>query len=194
VRQFADAQYAQVATEALANADLELTFGILRRLYASDGPSERYARLVDQARERHGEVIALFSAVYADLLRENKLIALREKYHEPDHRFFLALLLNVPRRDLILRLVRERFPTDDPERLVEGWLRDLSGAEGLGIEFDDMTVSMYRHMASGSQIDDVLEALTAESTTGAFTISARRAAEQYLRLQGSPALRPLFVS
>jgi hypothetical protein len=49
-----------------------------------------------------------------------------------DHRFFLALLLNVSERARVLDLVRQRFPDKDPVELVIGWVRELAKIKIFG--------------------------------------------------------------
>ena len=65
--------------------------------------------------------------------RSNRLFTLRASVHNPVHRFFLALLLNVPEREQIYKLVAQRFPSSDPKALVLQWLGEIFGEEQAGI-------------------------------------------------------------
>ena len=61
-------------------------------------------------------------------------MALRCAVTEVEHRFFLALLLNVPEAGEILRLVAERFP--GPAAATVGrWVREMAeaGVEDSGL-------------------------------------------------------------
>jgi len=53
---------------------------------------------------------------------------------EVEHRFFLALLLNVPDAREVLRLVAERF-SGAPEETVGRWVREMeeAGVEDSGL-------------------------------------------------------------
>ena len=61
-------------------------------------------------------------------------MALRCTVTEVEHRFFLALLLNVPETRQILKLVAERFP-GPAEVTVGRWVREMSeaGVEDSGL-------------------------------------------------------------
>ena len=187
-----DRRFDDVAAAAINNADLELAFYILQRVHASEGRSDRYARLAAHAASHHGDVIERFTAVHAEQARERSIIAMRATIHDPDHRFFLALLLNVPVRAMVLQLVRERFPGDEPEAKIQMWLRQLSGSDGIGLEIDEMTLSLCRLLAVPRTLDDVLESINADVERGAYKTTGRRVMEQYHRLKASPILRPLI--
>jgi hypothetical protein len=58
--------------------------------------------------------------------RRDGITALRGTVTEVEHRFFLALLLNVPEREGILRMVGQRFAEDEPieDHPALGWGND----------------------------------------------------------------------
>jgi hypothetical protein len=66
--------------------------------------------------------------------RSNRLFSLRTAIHDPVHRFFLALLLNVPQREEIYKLVAQKFPGDDPKALILKWLGEIFGEGRAGIK------------------------------------------------------------
>ena len=62
---------------------------------------------------------------------------------DPERRFFLALVQNLPDRDAIYALVRRRYPDDDPRARVLAWARALSGVDTIGIDLED---ELHRHL------------------------------------------------
>ena len=154
--------------EMISNADFETTFhalaaafdhlvgktqeGAARRDASADGPSlpdewEHFQDLLKRAHRRHGQLVNLLPPVLAEKQREKVLIDLREHVTETELRFFLALLLNLPHRALVLDMVRRRFPEREPVETVCDWMAELSniksvrspelnivGADGFGEE------------------------------------------------------------
>lgn len=84
-------------------------------------------------------------------LRSEELLQLRNKIHDPEHRYFLALLMNVPRRERVLELVKEMYPEHDPHEKIHTWLAALtdekSHLSGYALGEDALTLadSMIRN-------------------------------------------------
>lgn len=62
----------------------------------------------------------------------------RRSIVDPDARFFLGLLLNVPTRADCLRLVAERFPGEDPAARCAAWLAQMGDLEKPRRVFEDL--------------------------------------------------------
>ena len=185
--------YVDVAGAAIERSDLETTFGILEDVLSIDGLNGARAKsLLARARTRHGAEVDLLPAVVAEDARQTRLVSLRRTVHEPELRFFLALLLNVPSRSAILDLVRKREPGSDPEALVERWMRQFSGTNTLGVDMDDMTVAMARHMGRGLDLPAIIDELNDEAHKGTYAMSAAQIATRYAHLSSSP-LQPLLA-
>jgi hypothetical protein len=84
------------------------------------------------------------------------------------HRFLLALLLNVPSCPEILKLVRKRYPAEDPLDLVLRWCKELSETpdptspqqNALGIALDESGLDVMAAMLKTSDSDNALALLT----------------------------------
>jgi hypothetical protein len=109
-----------------------LTGDAVAKMFHLSSGQERYKRLVDKARARHGQLVDLIGPVVEEMQRQTNLIQRRGYLTGSDHRFFLALLLNVPGRAMILDLVRQRFPSQDPIETVAEWVEELSTTKLLG--------------------------------------------------------------
>lgn len=130
--------------DLISSSDFHTTYlllGLVRHHLAGDAVAnifhlstgrERYERLIEKARGRHGHLVDLIGPVVEEQQRQSNLIQRRGYLTGSDHRFFLALLLNVPRRAMILDLVQERFPSQDPVDTVAGWVEELSTTKLLG--------------------------------------------------------------
>lgn len=197
----------------IVNSDLQTTFELLsslRHLVAGDGFGEmfkvgdqgaRFRTFLDAATERHG--------ADADVLREvlerqemiEKLTSKRQFVTDPEHRFFLALLMNVEGREPIFQLVRQRFPDAEPMDKVLDWTFDLANtrlagtdkSNVLGIEdFGDLDISILEQMLlgrSGSEINDAL----ADQLGSAAEGMAGTIRDKERRIREAGFFRPLFA-
>jgi hypothetical protein len=113
------------AFKFLCHRELEEMMGVSRS-------RERFAVLLDRARGKHGELTDLLLPVFEEAWRQSEITQRRTEIKSQDHRFFLALLLNVPERKDMLRLVKEKFPAQDPVNVVVGWVKELSATKIFG--------------------------------------------------------------
>lgn len=74
---------------------------------------------------RHGDAVARIESGLDEHARIDSITARRKSVLDRDHRFFLALLMNVPERQTMLRLLGERYRGEDPEALALRWGREL---------------------------------------------------------------------
>src|SRR5262249_5281867 len=144
--------------DLLAGSDFQTSFAILdlarghlsgSRLENAFGIStgeEQFQTLLDTARRRHGHLVDLILPVFEEAKRQTNLVHRRGHITSNEHRFFLALLLNVPSREKLLDMVGRRFPERDPIETVIDWMEELANTKlwgspepnVLGIEnFDD---------------------------------------------------------
>jgi len=189
-----DARYDALAASLAESGDFQLVFRVLEQAYAVYSGDDRFAALLAVARRNLGPLAEWIVPALDENRRQAHLVDLRAKYREADERFFLALLLNVPTADAMKDIIRHRHPGDDPDTLIERWLRRLSSeGEVLGLAFDDMTVAMYRHAARGASLPEILENLNGDAAAGGFTLSIARVASQYNKLMSSRVLGPLLT-
>ncbi len=101
-------------------------------LFGMSKGEDRWNALLDKARTAHGDLVDKFVAVMEEQERQQQIIMRRGSITGEEHRFFLALLLNVSGREKILELVKERFPETDPVEKVLDWVEELSSTRVLG--------------------------------------------------------------
>ncbi len=129
----------------LEQADYWLAYRtLLIAYYALDG-GDAWHDLARVARARFGQRIDYLRPVYEELGRQQKITELRKKIHDADHRYLLALLLNVPDRGEIDRLIRARYGDVDAAQLIARWLNEMSSHGELGLDVDAM---LYRPLVA----------------------------------------------
>ena len=99
---------------------------------ASD--AENWNTLLGKIGGRNKELIKYIVPCLTENSRIHRIVGLRSSVHDSTHRFFLALLLNVPAREEIYRLISTRYPSDDPQALCLKWLGEIFSEQRMGIK------------------------------------------------------------
>lgn len=181
----------EIIADWLRVSDLQTTFqilstirGMLRsnaidQLFKIEGGRDRFDLLFEVVRERHGERANIFPAVFAHQDKLDEIMKIRSVITNPEHRFFLALLLNVDHRSQILSLVGERFTGVEPLEKVLDWVYELGQTRvvgqdlpnALGVDgFDDLDLAIIEEFINGKSDDEtkagIVEAYGAVRTAG----------------------------
>lgn len=133
-------------------------------LFGLSTGDDRFNALLERARGTHGELVDLIPAVLEEQLRQNNIVTRRGSITSEEHRFFLALLLNVPDRDKTLELIKQRYQGTDPVEKILDWVEELSQtrvlgskeSNALGIEgFDDDHIFVLEQLLRGKSREDI---------------------------------------
>jgi len=146
--------------------------------------------LLAEARVRHGERISYVIAAAEEQRRQANITARRQVIRDPDFRYFLALLLNVPDRRTIYDLIADRYPRRNPEALVLRWVAELSEQRRIGLEFDALSLKLLEFALRDVPFEDVRGALEE-----AFGLDPKQQVELralWDELHSALLLRPLF--
>lgn len=167
----------------LRTADFQTTFQILStlrsylrsnqvdELFNLSAPQNRFDAFLEIVRERHGERANVFPKVFEHLDKLDEILRRRSYVTDPEHRFFLALLLNVEGRERIFSLVRERFPDSEPLDKVLDWTFDLAQTRVLGekipnalgiMDFDDTDLFVLENLLLDKPQDEIQTILETE--------------------------------
>jgi hypothetical protein len=174
----------------LCHRELEEMMGVSRS-------RERFEALLERARRRHGELAGLLLPVFEEGWRQSEITQRRTEIKSQDHRFFLALLLNVPDRTNLLRLVKEKFPAQDPIDVVVGWVRELSATRIFGskepnvlgvADFDGLHLLAMKALLEGRTPEEIKASLAPDSHI-ASALSIEDVADQ---LRGLPLFQSIF--
>ena len=126
-----DPAYPEMVAAMLRELDFERGFFILQNGVGhlqSEGDWEECLQIFQ---EKHGRLAEGVAPTLDEIVRRDGLVELRRSITDPDHRFFLALLLNVPSRADILAMVGQRFP-GAPADTIMRWIEDLTETSDLG--------------------------------------------------------------
>jgi hypothetical protein len=186
------AGYEAAALDILGRSDLYTAYLVLEQAYQSLGDLERVAPLVAAVARRHGPVVSEITASLRQRLQRRKLHRLRSATSEPELRFFLALLQNLPDKEAIYAMVRGRYPQGDARAWVLGWVHALSGVERIGVDFDDeLNLVLFEALLDGCGEAEMIERL--KDTFDPEEVDAQRGALGRLAEQmQKTAILPLF--
>ena len=199
--------------DLIAHSDFHTTYLLLAETFRhlADNPLEeffgvssgrdRFNAILQKARARHGELTDLILPVLEEEQRTNYVVGLRQLLTGEEHRFFLALLLNIPNRTKILELVSRRFKENDPVETVLDWLEELSHervlgsreANVLGIDgFDDAHLLAMEYLLRDISVNDAVQSPDQLKMIENFGSSPERIRAITSELERSALLKPLF--
>lgn len=121
--------YAELVREMVATLDFERGFFILQNAMGHLKNTGDWDAVLAAFSKKHGRLAAYVVPTLEGIIRKDIISGLRGSVTDVDHRFFLALLLNLPDRKGILRLVKQRFG-GDPVQTVLRWAAELGEATG----------------------------------------------------------------
>lgn len=174
----------RMTAEFLENADFQTTFTILSSIrhllnanniehfFQVSEKENRYEKLFEIVRRRHGALAEILPKVFESEAKISQLINRRSYITNPEHRFFLALLLNVEGKQRILSLVKARFPEADPLEKVLDWVSELAQTKVLGLNvpnalgienFNDYDLFVLEDLLKGLSLEEIQTNLQAES-------------------------------
>jgi hypothetical protein len=155
-------RYEALAVDLVSRADLHTAFLVLRQAYLAIG-AERSAPLLAAAERHHGAVVTELAATLEEDLRRRRISQLRGSVFDAEQRFFLALAQNLPNRDAMYALIRQRHPHDDPRTRVLAWARTLSGVDTIGINLhDELNAHLFEALVDGCSDAQIFEQLRTE--------------------------------
>lgn len=137
----------------------------MERLFGLSTGEDRFNAILQRCREVHGELTDLVLPVLQEHERQMSIVRCRSTITKEEHRFFLALLLNIASRDQVLELVSQRYPAQHPVETILDWVEELGRTRVLGSketnalgipEFDDsyaFVLECLLHGLRGEEID-----------------------------------------
>lgn len=188
-----DPGYADLVLEMIGDLDFERGFFILQNGMGHLKNLGAWDEALAAFRKRHGALADGVAQTLEEIIRRDGIAAFRSSITEAEHRFFLALLLNVPARAELLGLVSQRYSGEALETVLR-WAEELIeisdfGASILDAEFPEelgialeaqpeIFLAALRHFLEGSEsaeAQDFLPAADIETMRSAFEQSSLRA-------------------
>jgi len=136
-----DPDYANIVNEMAETLDFERGFKILRYTMPHLQNLGEWETVLTTFQNRHGELANGVPDTLTECLRRDSLSGMRNQIVDPDHRFFLALLLNVPTRKDILAFIAKRIPDQSPIETILGWAEELIEPSDFGISLLNAFIS-----------------------------------------------------
>jgi hypothetical protein len=151
--------YADIVAEMIAELDFERGFFILQNCIShlgNHGERERIWRLFEK---KHGALASPLAPTFREIIRRDALTAMRSMIEDVEHRFFLALLLNVESREEILRMISMKH-RGAPLATVNRWAGELLQVTDTGICLLDASLPEELALDPEDQPRVFLEALS----------------------------------
>ncbi len=199
--------------EMLETADFQSTFTILgntrqllrsntiQQFFKVEKPEDRFEKAVEISRQRHGTLIDMILSIFEKQDTLSEIINRRNYITEPEHRFFLALLMNVEGKERIFSLIKERFPEAEPIDKVLDWTTELAQTKvlgmnipnALGIEgFDDYDSFILEDMLKGLSIEEIQKNLENDAPNQSPEELATDLTKRVEKLRDSVVLKPIL--
>jgi hypothetical protein len=151
LEQAEEAGYPDVVMEMIADLDFERGFSILHHCMGYLEQIDAWEAVIKYFEKKHGDLAAGVAATLKEDARRSILKALRSTITQPEHRFFLALLMNAPTRADLLALVKQRFPKKNPAAIVLGWIEELTELSEQGVSILDASFPETLEVESENQ-------------------------------------------
>ena len=199
--------------ELLKKSDFQSTFGIVStikgfiqhnpmdKMFNPDAPQTRFEELMKIVKDRHGERADVFPKVFEHIEKQNEILNRRHYITDPEHRFFLALLLNVEGRKNILSLIKQRYPEDDPMDRALDWIFDLSQTRVMGLnipnalgieDFNDFDLFILENMLKDKSSDQISAALKKDYPSENADDLQKDLPKRKEKLESSVLLQPML--
>lgn len=124
LEQVGDDSYPELVLEMIRALDLERGFFVLQNCITHLRNLGAWELVWKAFVKKHGPVANRIGPTLDEIIRRDGLVAMRNSIEDVEHRFFLALLLNVPERKQLLSLIGERFP-GNPLKTIARWAAEL---------------------------------------------------------------------
>jgi hypothetical protein len=199
--------------EWLEAADFQTSFAILSKVKSylnvvgieqffnlSDSQT-RFEKFLEATKKRHGERADVFPKIFRHQDKLNQILRQRALVTNPEHRFFLALLLNVEGKERIFSLVKERFPEAEALDKILDWTYDLAQTKvfgsnmpnALGVEdFDDMDLFVLESLLKDRSETEMLKTLETEYGTETNEETRQNLAAKAEKIRQAVIFEPLL--
>jgi len=158
MEQTGDPDYASLVDTMAGKLDLERGFFILQNCMSHLRATGAWERVWKSFSKKHGKAAAMIAPTLEEITRRDALVAMRSSIGEVEHRFFLALLLTVPDRTLILSMIGERF-AGKPLETISRWAGEMAITTEGGTWILDALFPEELHVDEEEQIPLFLGAL-----------------------------------
>jgi hypothetical protein len=172
--------------------------GHFAELFKLEEPKAQFDKFLNLVIDKHGATAEILRPVFAHMDIQDDIVNRRAYVTQPEHRFFIALLMNIDSREMIFKLIKNRYADADPIEKVLDWVFDLSQTRvvgpattttALGIaEFGDTEMFTLEGLLNNKTDDEIAADFAAENPN-ASSDAAKTALE---KVRGAVIFRPLL--
>ncbi len=137
LEQTGDATYPELALAMIQELDFERGFYILQHSMGYLTEIGEWEDTVAAFESKHGALAEGISETLAECVHRDGIKNMRSAIADPEHRFFLALLMNVRTRTDLLTLVSQRFPEQPAGESILRWAGEFADMAEDGISILD---------------------------------------------------------
>jgi hypothetical protein len=183
-----DPNYGTHVNEMMGRLDFERGFNMLHHTMPRLKELNEWDEVLATFQNKHGELALGVPGTLEECLRRETISQMRHFIVNPEHRFFLALLINVQNRADILALVARRFSGSSPIDTILGWAEELVEPNDFGITLLDAAFPETPDIDFKEQSQLLIEALK-------NALEEKSDENDFLEIQAAlsaSCLRPLF--
>ncbi|GIU83033.1 MAG: hypothetical protein D6687_11105 [Acidobacteria bacterium] len=201
-------------SEIIENSDFQTTFLLLsfvkdhldnnkmNRIFSLQNSQQRFNKFLEVAVKRHGNRANVLPSIFHNQHRILEIVRRRSYITNSEHRFFLALLMNLEGKKNILKLVEARFPQFDPIEKVLDWIDELSRTKvfdgslqnALGIDdFDHFDLIALESHLKNFTTEQEREFLKHSCDVEPTEEILKKVTERKKKLSQAVVLEPLFL-
>lgn len=145
----------ELMSHVFERADTYGAFQYLWAFYSQIPEGAERSLLLSAARHKHPTMVDAAVPALLDQDRRQKIMRLRRSISNPDLQFFLALLLNIPSRPEIFRLIEQRYRSRAALEVVMGWIRELSQCSALEVKWPEPWFQIVKNLLSDPTADQL---------------------------------------
>ena len=150
--------YADLVLKMLEELDLERGFFVLQNCFGHLRNLSEWDRAWSRFARKHGSAVSPIKKTLEEIIRRDALTAMRASIEDVEHRFFLALLLNLERRDDLLRLISSRHQGNALTTILR-WASELIQVDETGVWLLDARIPWLNDLDEEELPSLVLEVL-----------------------------------
>ncbi len=191
----------QTSYQILSTVRGFLQFNQTERLSENGTPQNRFDAIMEVVKERHGERANIFPKVFAQKDKIDEIVMRRNQLKDAEHRFFLALLMNVEGKEQIFSLVKHRFPDAEPLDKVLDWTFDLAQtrvssdkvSNALGVlDFGVLDLFILESLLKNTPDEEMLKTLQSEYGMEMTDETRQNISAKREKIWNAPIFEPLL--
>jgi hypothetical protein len=132
MEQSADPAYADLVLAMIQELDFERGFYILQHSMGHLAGLGEWDTVLSAFESKHGSAASSIAPTLEQCVHRDSIKNMRSHIADPEHRFFLALLMNVMSKSDVLTLVGQRFSDVKPVETILRWAEELSDVSENG--------------------------------------------------------------